>query len=114
MPSYIVKINPEDDLYTYWSTIVDAPLFLGTRAELTDYLLREARDAGVETAADERFERADRTGTSSVDGFYDWGEKDFIVEQRGVVLRADIPELVRCIQAREPYPHILRPFEDWD
>jgi hypothetical protein len=32
MPSYIVKINPDDDLYVYWSTITDSPHICGERA----------------------------------------------------------------------------------
>lgn len=65
MPSYIVKVAPDIDLYVYWSTIVDAPTAIGSRDELAEWL----RQRGY-AADDQRFDRADRTGTSSVDGFY--------------------------------------------
>jgi hypothetical protein len=112
MPSYIVKVHPDKDEYVYWSTIVDAPLFLGNREDLRGYLLHDAGGSGGEAASPGRFERADKTGTSSMDGFYDWDDKTFIVEQRGVVKREDLPELARCMSENKPYPHLLHPFED--
>lgn len=66
MPSYIVKPEREVDFYFYWSTVVDCPTAWGTRAEME--ALR-----GIDTSS-ERFERADATGTSSVDGFEGWEE----------------------------------------
>lgn len=74
MPSYIVKPERDVDFYINWSTIVDAPLSWGTRAEV------EA--SRVESPAD-RFERADATGTSSFDGFFGWDETEFDVENTG-------------------------------
>ncbi|WP_032384664.1 hypothetical protein [Rhodococcoides fascians] len=105
MPHYIVKIDRDQDLYVDWSTITDCPAAIGTRAELTAEL-------GPELSKDARWDRADLNGTSSVDGFYGWDDGEFIAEQRGLVKRADLPELARCLHGRLPYPHILHPFED--
>lgn len=58
MPSFIVKAEPGRDLYLVWSTIGEAPTYIGSRAELQAEL-------GAEGKAD-RFGRADRTGTSSL------------------------------------------------
>lgn len=114
MPSYIVKIKPDHDLYVYWSTIVEGPIAIGTRTELADYLRTRAHHVSAELAAPERFDRADNTGTSSIDRFYDWSNEGFIVEQYGTVKRSDIPELMRCMAERIDYAHLLTPFEDDD
>lgn len=75
MPSYIVKPERDVDFYFEWSTIVDCPDAWGTRAEL------EASHH-VPTSP-ERFERADTTGTSSLDGFFDWDDTEFVVREIG-------------------------------
>ena len=118
MRSFIVKISPDDELYTYWSTITDSPHICGTKDDVRAYLRRIGEDRDVE----ERFTRADKDGTSMYPwkdgegkehtGFFAWDETHFIVEQRGLVNREDIPELCRCMVNDEPYPHILHPFED--
>lgn len=69
MPSYIVKADPNVDLYIEWSTIVDAPLSWGTAAEMR--------------LAPERKERADRTGTSSHNGFEGWDDGEMIISELG-------------------------------
>lgn len=70
MPSYIVKADPDTDLYIMWSTIVDCPVGWGSRADFAN-----------EDPA--RLERADRTGTSSHNGFYNWDDKEFYIRELG-------------------------------
>jgi hypothetical protein len=118
MPNYIVKIDPNQDAYVYWSKEADAPHFGGTRAELEDHLRKCGEDAELPA----RFERADATGSSakeyvlnglSYPGFYSWAEPgDFVAEQRGLVKRADLMEMWRCVGVGRPYPHILHAFPD--
>src|SRR5664279_2648683 len=73
MPSFIVKAEPDTDLYVYWSTIVEAPTFVGTRAELTDHLLRHDHTGPTTLdAVAERFARADARGSSGIPPF-DYG-----------------------------------------
>lgn len=54
MPYYMLRPEPDWDLYIEWSTIVDAPVGHGTRAEWV-----------AEGIAPARLDRADRTGTSA-------------------------------------------------
>ncbi len=111
MPHFILKPTPEGDLYVLWSTITEVPYFAGTRDECKKVLAPE----GAESAADERFDRADVTGTSSLDGLDGWDEGkttgSVIVEQRGLVELKDLPEVHRCLTEGQPYDHVLRPFE---
>lgn len=53
-----------------WSTIVDCPVAWGTAADFAD-------------EEPERLERADRNGTSSYDGFYNWQDEEFYVREMG-------------------------------
>jgi hypothetical protein len=119
MANYIVKIDPNLDAYVYWNTERDAPDYGGTREQITDFLQR----VDVTEQLDERFARADATGTSAkpwkgIDGaehpgFFAWAEPgDFVAEQRGLVKRSDLMELWRCVAVNRPYPHILSAFPD--
>lgn len=68
MPQYVVKADPDKDVYVGWSTIVDGPTWVGDR----EYAVKEME---IDL---ERLERADRYGTSSHDRFYGWDEATFI------------------------------------
>lgn len=62
-----VRDTPDDPLvddYVLWSSIVDAPIFRGTRDEVTEYWRREYGNAGV-LGIEKLFERADATGSSA-------------------------------------------------
>lgn len=69
MPRHIIKPDPNVDLYVEWSSVVDAPTAWGT----AEYL----------KLSPERKERADRTGTSSMQGFDDWEDGSIIVSEMG-------------------------------
>jgi hypothetical protein len=72
MPSYVVKAAPDSDLYCIWSTVVDCPTWLfESRA---DALMHHEINA-------DRMDRADRTGTSSIDGFYGWQDERFHIRE---------------------------------
>ena len=58
MPQFIIKVDPKRDAYIEWSTVVDAPVSIGTRAYYA------ARDG------DERLQRADMAGTTA--RYFDW------------------------------------------
>ena len=73
MPSYIVKPIADRDEYVVWSTIVDAPTHVGTRATLGLIL-------GGTAGAPERFDRADHTGSSAageIEGWFGWDDDRF-------------------------------------
>ena len=112
MPSYVVKCDPNRDEYVYWSDIVEAPHLIGTRSEVRAYLARIG-EAGEDPAA--RFERADRTGTSALPGFYDWSDEGFIVEQRGFLPRSRLADFARQQMADDQARYdLLEPFDDDD
>jgi hypothetical protein len=80
MPSYIVKPSRDEDFYVVWSTVVDHHTFAGTRAEV-----KEELEYRFEHAEDERFERADSTGTSAC--WEDWeDEQPYCWTSKGMVV----------------------------
>jgi hypothetical protein len=113
MPNFILKPEPDVDQYVLWSAITEVPYFVGTRDECKAKLTRW--NEGEDAAADERFDRADRSGTSSVEGLDGWDDGkttgSVIVEQRGLVQLKDLPEVFRCMEAKRPYDHVVTPFE---
>jgi hypothetical protein len=81
MPSFIVKAKPDEDFYVYWSTIVDCPVAWGTRAELSGHL-------SPDEAKDERWERADKNGTSAKlpdvpdsEQWFGWNDLEFGIRE---------------------------------
>jgi hypothetical protein len=96
----IIKVARDVDLYMEWSSIVDAPTFVGTRAETLAYLTRQAdptlRDEYQPPA---RLARADRTGTSAFAMGSDWNDTGHIYEQRGFLPRARFEAFARAAAA---------------
>ena len=116
MPSYIVKVSRESDQYVWWSDIVEAPIALGTRREVQAAMAVSVRWA--EDAADERFERADRTGCSAMwptpeNPIYAFDDHGPIAEQRGIVPRHLLGEYARLRLADDPAAFdLLTPLDD--
>lgn len=79
MPRFIIKAEPDVDFYVDWSTIVDAPCEWGPAAVFQTPIPAD------------RLERADATGTSSFDGFFDWDTKTLIVANMGDNEFYDLP-----------------------
>lgn len=71
----IIKAHQDLDLYIEWSSIVDAPTFVGSRVEMFAYLVRgdrHGRPTGEEV--EERLARTDKNGSSMMDtrsGYWD-------------------------------------------
>lgn len=109
MPSYIVKCSPDRDEYVYWSDIVEDVHTVGTRAEVEAYL----REIGQTDDLPARFDRADKTGTSSLPGFYAWADSGPIAQQRGIVPRNRLAEFarLRCADDDRAWA-LLEPFDD--
>lgn len=69
MPRFIMKAQPDKDLYVDWSTVVDSPLEWGTAQEMQ-----------IEAS---RLERADMTGTTAYAGSGSWKSEGLIVRELG-------------------------------
>jgi hypothetical protein len=83
MGHYVIKTDRDQDLYVIWSSTVDAPIWIGDRKGLSEYLWHEYRREHPEsdpfpgTGPDVRMERADMFGTSDVHGAYGWDDEAF-------------------------------------
>ncbi|MFC4128889.1 hypothetical protein [Nocardia rhizosphaerae] len=98
----IIKPVRDEDFYVVYSSIVDAPIGCGTRAELL---------ATYEHAAADRLDRADETGTSSKLGWYGWDEQSITVREgfrpdaypanawAAIVARTDLRKLCESVDS---------------
>lgn len=100
-----------------WSSVVEAPTAVGTRAEMLAHLPPSAHDCPSCrcNTSHERLDRADRTGTSGLDGWgTSWAASGLIYEQRGLLPRARFVEFARAALAggAAGMAALLDPFED--
>ncbi|MEU0467261.1 hypothetical protein ABZ215_24940 [Amycolatopsis sp. NPDC006131] len=117
MGSCVIKGAKDRDIYCVWSSIVEAPTFIGCRVDMLRHLGR---------GGEERIARADELGTSMVGwvtpgdspvahltGSWDYG--GLIVEQRGFLPRDRMADFLVAYSAdpEEAY-RLLEPFEDDD
>lgn len=72
MGHWIIKPVRDEDFYVVYSSVVDAPIQFGTRAQL---------EASYKHAAADRFARADERGTSNLDGWDGWDEQTITVRE---------------------------------
>ena len=87
MGRIIIKASPDRDLYVEWSTVVEAPVFIGNRSETLKHLRREQEGGD---APEVRLARVDETGTSAKGDyawFGAWDDNGLVYEQRGSVPR---------------------------
>jgi hypothetical protein len=118
MPSYVLKADPNRDLYVEWSTIVDDATFIGTRDEMLHHLRRHdgAWDVSVSAAA-ARLSRADETGTScmwKVAGhprLGAWDDPRLLVAQDGYLRRSDLALYAMLVDDEQAARALLEPFE---
>jgi hypothetical protein len=122
MPTFVMKVARDRDLYVGWSTVVENLVWAGTRAEALAVLARDI-PVGYEpkpgNSPEDRLQRADETGTSAC--WYDtdpqdgaWDDPVQIVEQRGLLRRADLARYVDLYTAgdAEGAFALLKVFED--
>lgn len=122
MGRFIFKADRDCDLFVEWSTIVEAPTFIGPRAEILDYLTGRA-DVDQGDPPEVRIRRAEETGTSALrdpmapgytgplDGA--WDDAGEVVEQRGWLPRARMAEFLDAylLDPEKAYA-LLEPFDD--
>lgn len=111
MPSYIVKVNRNEDRYVLWSTVTDSPHFWGTEEELMAHMEYLGQ---VGDGINDRFLRADVFGTSSYGGDYSWDDSGFIFEQKGFLRRNKLGEFLDSWSDDAPFFNLslLESFED--
>lgn len=111
----IVKPRQADNVYVAWSTICEAPHFVGSRRKMLRKL-----PGGYGESIEDRLKRADATGTSSILGEGEYGDS-LIFEQRGtidcqrldvfsrLVLKGNLLDALRMCQPWEdrPFPRGL-------
>lgn len=111
MPRFLMKVAPDRDAYVEWSTVVEAPTAIGSRA------------AFVAELGEERLAWTDAQGTSAQwfewlpptqqDG--GWDDRGQIYQQRGFLPRARLADLYDLLDA-DPNAEVpdewLEPFED--
>lgn len=116
MGTIIIKPERGEDFYVGWSGIVEAPVWWGTRDEVTRYLVEDRRLRGnVDDLPEVRLARADQYGTSDMsvrEGA--WADEGLIYEQRGILPRRHLAEMCqRLAENDEPGVwDLLEPFED--
>lgn len=120
MGHILIKPVPDRDEYVYWSTIVEAPIAFGSRAEvLADFTEEWIRDHGDIPpqgwgAPEARLARADKYGSSAMDGFFRWDETELIFEQRGLLARRDLYRAAGLLYEERDSEvwDMMTPFED--
>lgn len=111
MGEYVVKPDPEEDWYVYWSDVTDRPVSAGTRAEFLEASWVAARS--VEPVA-RRLDRADRLGSSAFFDLYWWGCEWLCFDNRGMLPRARLRGFADAVLSgdlQRAYD-MLEPFED--
>lgn len=118
MSGIVIKCDRDrdSDRYVYWSEMCEAPHMHGDRWTVAQYLLRY-ESYGDRPAVEARLARADESGTSSLNGFYDWGDDTLIVEQRGLLRRERLWEFCEAYCSGDParrdeWLDLLEPFLD--
>lgn len=86
MGRFLIKCDPSVDLYIEWSTVVDAPVGVGTRAQFEKDMNTPHRGAVfmTENAIRLRLNRTDKRGTSLLDYGSDgggWSSKGLLYMQ---------------------------------
>jgi hypothetical protein len=114
----VFKAAPDVDLYMEWSSFVEAPIFIGTRAEMLEYLTSASPDDYRRTP-EERLQWADKIGTTIEHRFKkypiegSWEDSGLIVEQKGWLPRERFEEFMRrYVSDPESIYELLDPFED--
>lgn len=114
MGRIIIKASRDRDLYVDWSTIVEAPAFIGNRPEMLAYLQRDPLDPS--NTPEMRLRRADSTGTSAAGDyawFGKWEDDGLIFQQRGTVPRDMLADFLDAYAANDMSTclALLLPFE---
>lgn len=93
----LIKAAKDRDLYVGWSNIVEAPVWLGTRAEALSQGCPEPRLRRVDETGTSQKRDPNSSYTGPLDGA--WDDSGFIAEQRGWLPRARLGDYVTAYDA---------------
>lgn len=113
MGRIVMKVAKDQDRYVEWSTIVEAPVHVGTRAEMLRHLKHTTDWSRANP--EERLRRADATGTSALAPVWgDWDDDYLIVKQLGLLPRTRLADYLDRVEAddEDSANALLEPFED--
>lgn len=111
MPSIVVKVARDEDLYMYWSTVVESPFFVGGEMDLRHYLMTDGGESRDE--ATQRIERAKLNGTSARYGdppIYGWDSEGLIYKQLGWLTRDAFSQFAHAFLDEEDETVYVQPF----
>lgn len=124
MGHVVIKPVRDRDEYVEWSTIVEAPIAHGSWMEMFAAMGGGVIEAGScphcgkwineQETPEARLSRAERHGSSALDGFYRWDDTELIYQQRGLLPREHLyraAELLAAGRESEVWD-LLAPFED--
>lgn len=116
MGRFLIKCDKAVDLYIEWSSIVDAPTAIGTRAQFEKMLNTPKRGSfwGTEEETKARLDRVDKYGSSDRLGLGAWDDNGLIYKQEGFLPRRNFLEYgKRLVEDADAKPMgLLEPFED--
>lgn len=81
MAQAIVRAAPDSELYLVWSSVVDAPVFVGVRDSIVKYATRDWRLTAAEAEA--AVARADADGSSDRVIRFGWWDDDHLPVMEG-------------------------------
>lgn len=82
MPRYIVKPCRDHELYCVWSTISDAMVYVGSRDQVEAYCRPILEETLLpEYRVEARTARAEKTGTSAMDGEFGFDDQSTMIVQ---------------------------------
>lgn len=99
MVNMIIKLDPEEDLYVLWSSIVDYPTMWGSKGQfLDDYKYPDMRELLGENLV-QKISRADRNSCSSYMTAHSWSDDfELVYGNYGTIHRSDLKKLLSVLE----------------
>jgi hypothetical protein len=102
MPQILIKPNPNEDFYIYWSTDAEMPLLWGTQERITEEMVRDAQERAKKEVTAYLHKAIPRASTfgSSTPQYSVWNRSRWIrVHGNRRILKVNIPRYVKLLEA---------------